>query len=255
MKKALAAVSVLGLIGASGFVAWSVFSRPDDAVPTAAAQSFDLNSTPSAASARAAAPSEELRDAVAAPVSPRPIRYEGMAAVPPAPAAIAIKPAERSIVTPKIETATRRNRFFSALLSAPARFLASRTAVRSPGALRAFLADKRGVDAFMDSTVVRVVLASPATAKSVLGRPDMVRAFLVSPALQDPGAVRALLSSRMVAKMLDCPGVQEALADPAVIRGIVSDPETVRWIGENPQVLTAFASAAPALTQSLAARR
>lgn len=255
-KNALAAVSVFGLLGASGFVAWSVLSRPDDAPLTSeAAQSFDLKSAPPSAPRAAPPPvSEEMRDAVAAPVSPRPIPYAGMAVLRSAPPPAA-KPAERSIVTPKLEEGTRRHRLFAALLRAPAHFLASRSAAGSPRALRAFLADKNGVDAFMNSTIVRVVLASPAVAKSVLGRPALVRAFLSSPAMQDPDAVRALLSSRMVAKMLDCPGVQEALADPAVIQGIVAEPETLRWLGENPGALNALASAAPALAQSLGAAR
>lgn len=244
--------SVCGLLGASSFVAWSVLSRPDDAaLSSEAARPFDLQSAPPRAAAPA--PVEELRDAVAAPASPRPILYEGLAAARSAPAPTAVEAAERSIVTPALEAGVRRSRFFAALMSAPAKFLASRSALKSPRALRDFLADKSGVDAYMNSAVVRVALASPVVAKSILGRPALVRAFLESPAMRNPDSVRALLSSRMVVKMMDCPGVQEALADPAVIRSLAADPETLRWLGENPRALDALVSAAPALARSLGA--
>lgn len=252
MRNALAVVSVCGLLGASGFVAWSVLSRSSDGILSPeTARSFDLKTVPPPPRAPASAPSEDLRDAVA---SPRPILYDGLAAAQAVPAAV-VKPPESNYVSPKLETQARRSRLFAAVLSAPAKLLASRSVLGSPRALKAFLDDPRAVDAYLNSTVVRAVLASPAVASAVLGRPALVQAFLSSPAMRDPGAVRALLSSRMVAKMLDCPGVQGALADPAVIRSFVGDPQALKWIDENPQAASALAAAAPALAKSLGAAR
>lgn len=250
MKNSLAALSVIGLLGASGFVAWSVLSSPDATTLTSEqAGSFDFKEGPAPAPA-APRPAEELRDAVASPASPRPIPLESMAS-----SARPVEAAPRALVptflTPKLEAGVRHGRIFAALLRAPARFLLSSSALKSPRALRAFLDDKKGVEAYMSSAVVRVVLNSPAAAKSLLGSPFLVRAFLASPAMSDPAAVRELLGSRMLVKMLDCPGVQEALADPAVIRSMVADPATVAWLGENPAALKAIASAAPALANSL----
>jgi hypothetical protein len=249
VKRVLGVVSVVGLVGASSFVTWSVLARPDDAALTSEqAHAFDFMEAPrSAPAVPAPAAAEDLRDAVAAPVSPRPIPLESMAVA----AATQPEPAARRLVTPELETAARRSKFFTALLSAPVRFLAAGTALKSPRALRGFLADKDGVEAYMNSALVRVVLNSPAAAKSVLGSPILVRAFLATPALRDPAAVRELLGSRMLVKMLDCPGVQEALADPAVIRNMVADPATLEWLAENPAALKAVASAAPALGRSL----
>ncbi|MDE2142848.1 MAG: hypothetical protein KGJ84_10585 [Elusimicrobia bacterium] len=254
MKNSLAAVSVIGLLGASGLVAWSVLSRPDATLITSEqANSFDLKIvSPQERPMAAHVPVEEMRDAVASPVSPRPIAMDGMlvpaaAPVPPS------KPAFRSFLTPRLESGVLKSRFFAAMLGAPARFLAGSGPLKSPRAFRAFLDDKGAVDGYLNSTVVRVVLNSPAAAKAVLESPSLVKAFLGSPALRDPGVVRALVTSPMVLKMLDCPGVQEALADPAVIRSMTADPETLRWLGENPDAVRAMGSIAPALAGSLRA--
>lgn len=250
MRNALAVVSVAGLLGASGFVAWSAFSRPDD-VATRSAGAFDLQEAPMAASRPAAA--EELRDAVAAPASPRPIAAAGMALATPMPGVPreTVKP----FLTPALEAYVRKSKLLLALQRAPARVLVSGSAMRSPAALKAFLGDKAAVNSYLDSTLVRVALNSPTVAKALIGNSALVRAFLGSPAMRDPRAVKALLGSRMLVKMLDCPGVQEALADPAVIRSIASDPGTLEWLARNPHALDAIASAAPSLASSLAAAR
>jgi hypothetical protein len=230
-------------------VAWTALSRPQDVyLASESAKSFDFKAAPLSAARPGAAPSGGGTPAAA---SPPPIRYEGMARAEPA--RPPSRKSEGTFATPLIVAQTRRNRLFSDLLRAPARFLAAHSALRSPGELRAFLADKRGVDAFLNATVVRAVLASPALAGTVLGSPSVARAFLASPAMRDPGTVRALLSSRMAVKMLDCPGVQAALADPAVTRGIVSDPETARWLAANPQALILLGEQAPALARSMGA--
>ena len=253
MKNALAALSVAGLLGASGFVAWSVLSRPDGVDPESAS-AFDLKETsaPERLVARVARPAgEELKDAVAAPSSPRPISIEGMAVTGAAPVAERLAP--RPFLTPALEAGARKSRFLTALLRAPARFLIAATPLKSARAFGAFLGDKAAVNAYLDSSLVRAALNSPAVAKSILGSPELVHAFLGSAAMRDPGTIKALLGSRMLVKMLDCPGVQEALADPAVIRSIATDPGTLQWIVRNPQALKAIASAAPGLGNSLGA--
>lgn len=252
MKNALVAMSVAGLLGASGFVAWTVFSRPDDAVSGAAA-AFDFKEAPPPSSRPLSAGSEQLKDAVADAASPRPISVAEMARE--APPRVDRRPPVRPFLTPELESGVRKSKILNALLRAPARFLVAGSAMKSPRALNAFLGDKAAVDAYMNSTLVRVALNSPAVAKALIGNAALVRAFLGSPALRDPGTVKALVGSRMLAKMLDCPGVQGALADPAVIRSLASDPVTIEWIGRNPQSLNAIATAAPALAGSLSASR
>lgn len=246
-RRSLIALVAAVLLGAFGFAAWSAFSG-DDTITYERGGSFDLAFAPAASAPR---PPEDLRDAVASRPSPRPIPLTEMApAVSPA---APPQPAVRPFLTPRLERAARASRAFVALLRAPARLFAasSGSALGSPRALRAFLADKAAVERYMDSALVRVVLNSPAAAKAVIGSPAVVRAFLSSPALRDPATVRALLSSRMVVKMLDCPGVQEALSDPKVIRGLATDPETVEFLGRNPEALNAIAGAAPDLTRAL----
>jgi hypothetical protein len=242
MKRPLAVLSVLCLLGAAGLVAWASFSRPTDLyLATDSARAFDLKTAP--ADARAA-PAPEVHDAVAAPASPRPIPAAGMEKASRG----APGPSPRSA---KAEVRARRDGMFAALLRAPARFLASRTVLGRPSDLRAFLSDRRAVDSFMNGAVVRAVLARPAFAKTVLGRPALVRAFLESAAMRDPAAVRVLLSSRMVAKMLDCPGVQAALADPGVAGSMTADPATARWLAENPAAMTVLGASAPALAAAV----
>lgn len=260
MKRALVAVGVAGLLSASGFVAWSVFSGPraTDITPDVA-KSFDLSESalPARPAAPAFAPTEEvLRDSVAAHASPRPIVLDAMSrpGVAPAVSAAAAAPARTrsSWLTPRLEKAARASRAFVGLLGSPARAIASGSVLRSPRDLRRFLSDRRAVEGYLDSGLVRAVLASPTLAKALIGNPAVVRAVLGSAAMQDPATVRLLLGSRMMAKILDCRGVQEALGDPAVVRRVADDPETGRWIAANPSAVTALASAAPALANALA---
>lgn len=260
MRNALAAVSVLGLAGLAGLVGWSTLTRPaGDFVTGDAAKGFNLDApAPASPAPRPAAAPDDLRDAVAAPasslpgsLSPRPIAYEGMAvAGRPAPAAAPAGPVVP--VTPKAEAWARKNKWWTALLAKPAALLARGSSLGNARDMRAFLADPRKVDAYLNSTLTRVVLNSPTAAKALLGNPAVVRAALASPALQDPQALRELLASPMLRKMLDCPGVQEALADEGVMRRMWTDPQTVAWIASHPQALSTIAAAAPALAEGFA---
>ncbi len=243
MKKVLAVVTIAAPLASVAFVAWTLASHTDDTSTTVAAGgSFDLDVGPARA--------DRLRDSVASPASPKPIALAEMtAATSPAPSAAAA-PAVRPFLTPTLENAARTSRLFARLLEAPSRLMGSGTALRSPRDLRVFLSDKAAVESYLDSTMVRVVLNSPVVAKALLGSPAVVRAFLSTPALQDPAAVQALLSSRMLVKILDCPGIQEALSDPAVVRGMAG-PETAEFLARNPGAVQALAAAAPGLTRAL----
>lgn len=251
MRSALPAVSLIGLLGAGAGVGWSVWSRPADVYMTAeTVDAFNLDAAPATP-----AMGEGLRDAVAAVSTPasslmKPISDKEM--VFGATTAEAVKP--RSTVSPKAEVWAKKHALLTGLLAGPAQFLAARSAMGSPQALRAFLSDPKRVDGYMNSPLVRVTINSPTVAKAVLGNPAVVRAFLAAPAMSDPRAVRALMESPMLRKFLDCPGIQAALSDPGVIQRMITDPQTLRWIGEHPRALAAIGEAAPALSRALGAR-
>lgn len=258
VRSILPIVSIVGLIGAGGAVTWSVFARPSDSFMTAeTAGAFNLQSGPAPVRASAPlAPGETLRDSVAAAAPPasslmKPIADANMV-VGAAPKDAA--PKRYTVVTPKAEAWARKHKFLAGLLAKPAKYLMSRSAVGSARGLREFLASPKKVDAYMNSPLVRITLNSPTVAKAILGNPAVIRAFLASPALRDPQAVRALLGSPMVRKMLDCPAIQEALGDPAVMTKMVADPQTISWIAANPQALLAIADAVPALGDALTAK-
>ncbi len=256
MKSFLPIVSVLGLLGAGGAVTWSVMTRPDDSsVTREVADAFNLQTGPAPSRASAAlASGETLRDAVAPPVLSsltRPLATAGMDVGGPV-----RKPPEaapRAVITPKAEAWAKQHKFLRALIAKPAAFLIGRSALGSASGLRSFLGNPKKVDAYMNSALVRVTLNSPTLAKALLGDTMVVGAFLATPALRDPQALRALLSSPMLRKMLDCPAIQEALGDPAVMETIIADPQTVSWIAAHPQALLVLAEAAPALGDALTA--
>ena len=258
VRSLLPVVSILGLLGAGGAVTWSVMSRPDDAFLTQeTARAFNLQTGPAPvrAPARLAA-GETLRDAVAAAPPPasslmKPIADAGMY-VASAPKGAADK--RHTTITPKAERWARKHKFLAALIARPAKFMMSRSALGSGRDLRSFLASPKKVDTYMNSTLVRVTLNSPTVAKALLGNPAVIRAFLSSPAMRDPRAARALLGSPMVRKMLDCPAIQEALGDPAVMKRMIADPQTIEWIAAHPDALLAIASAVPALGDALTAK-
>lgn len=263
------AVSLAGLLGAGGFVAWTVYSRPVDVFVTGdAARGFNLQDAPAPSSPTSFASGESLRDAVAsAPPAPSsltaPIATEGMAygaankltvsqsasgGSAPAPG----RP--MTVISAKAERWARTNKLMAALVTKPAAFLMSRSAMGSARSMKAFLADPKKVDGYMNSSLVRIALNSPTFAKSVLGNPALIRAFLSSPAMKDPQVVRSLIGSPMLKKMLDCPAIQEALGDPAVMQKMIADPQTVMFVASHPEVLMAIADAAPALGDAFSAK-
>lgn len=258
MRKVLPVVSVLGLLGAGGAVTWSVVSRPSDTFMTEeTAGAFNMQTGPAPARPSSPlAPGETLRDAVAAAPPPasslmKPIADPGMV-VGAAPQGG--MQSRRAAVTPKAVAWARKHAFLAGLIAKPAKFLVSRSAMRSPRDLRAFLSDPRKVDAYMNSSLVRVAINSPAVAKALLGNPAVIRAFLAAPAMRDPRAVRALVGSPMLRKMLDCPAIQEAIGDPVVMRRMFADPETIRWLAAHPDAMTAITAAVPAFGGAFGAK-
>jgi hypothetical protein len=252
-------ISVIGLLGAGGAVTWSVMSRPDDAYIThEVANSFNLQTGPAPVRAPVAlAPGETLRDAVAA-APPAPSSLTRLIATPGmAVGGLAKDAADKqyTVITPRAEAWAKKHRFLTGLIAKPASFLMGRSSLGSARDLRAFLADPKKVDAYMNSTLVRVTINSPTVAKALLGNPAVIRAFLAMPAMRDPQAVRALLGSPMLRKMLDCPAIQEALGDPEVMNKMIADPKTIQWIASHPDALMAIASAAPALGDAFGAKR
>lgn len=259
MRSFLPVVSVIGLLGAGGAVTWSVLSRPSDTfMTTDAAAAFNLQTGPAPVrSAPPLAPGETLRDAVASAPPPASSLMKPIADANMVVGAAPKGGMERryTVITPKAEAWAKKHRFLAAMVARPAKFLMTRSSLGSPRDLRRFLADPKKVDAYMNSALVRITLNSPAVAKAILGNPAVVRAFLASPAMRDPAAVRALLGSPMVRKMLDCPAIQEALGDPAVMRRMIADPQTIKWLASHPDAMMAIAGAAPALGDAFSAKK
>ncbi|MBI2362411.1 MAG: hypothetical protein HYV15_03390 [Elusimicrobia bacterium] len=183
-----------------------------------------------------------MRDALTA--SPMPIGPAGykMSPTPQAdPAVRTLPPGERKVP---------RDSVLARMLAAPAGFLMRRTVLKSAKDLRGFLSDKKAVDSYLDSAPVRLAMRHPSVAKSLLTNGALVRAFLATPAMADPATVRRLVKSPLMKKLLDCPGIQGALADPAVMTRLGADPKTLEFVTTHPQVLGAVSAAAPALAEA-----
>lgn len=251
VRSLLPAISVLGLLGAGGAVTWSVMSLQDNSYIThEVVNSFNLQTGPAPTRAPVAlSPGETLRDATAA-VPPAPSSLTKLIAPPGLAVDGLSKNAadkQHTVITPRAEAWAKNHEFLAGLIAKPASFLMSRSSLGSVRDLRAFLADPQKVDAYMNSTLVRVTINSPAVAKVLLGNPAVIHAFLATPAMRDPQAVRALLGSPMLRKMLDCPAIQKALGEPEVMNKMIADPKTISWIVAHPDALMAIASAVPAM--------
>lgn len=240
-----AVVAIVGLVASAVFVTWSALRRDTDAYLTKEANTaFDLQEM----APRAPAPPVESAPPAAVPSSlVAPIPFEDLAGAAPA------KPMSKPppVVTAKAVRWARTHKVLASFLKAPARYLTARSSnLASPKALKAFLADPKRVNAYLDSPLVRVALNSPVVTKALLNDPGVVKAFLGSPAMQDESAVKALLTSKLFHKVMDCPGPQGALEDPTAIMRLVTNPATLGWLRENPQALSAIAKAAPALASA-----
>lgn len=236
-------MSAVSLAAVTGIVAWSTLTRPiDPRMMDVEVQASDFP-TPAPAPNFPAASADSMRDAMA---SPQPIPIAGYSMTPqqrPATAPEASVPK----VPPGVELKAKSDPVMTAMLGAPARFLLRRTTLGDVKGFKRFLASPKAVDAYLNSSLVRAALKSPAVTKTVLANGALVRAFLDTPAMQDPVALAALLRSPMFKKMADCPGIQEALADPRVMVRLAADPATLDYLAEHPQAADALAKAFPAL--------
>ncbi|TBR18069.1 hypothetical protein EPO15_15550 [bacterium] len=239
------AMSAVSLAAVTGVVAWSMLTRPiDPRMVDVAVEASDFPS-PAPAPNFPSASADSMRDAMA---SPQPIPIAGYSMTPQRPPTAPEAAVPK--VPPGIEVKARANPVFAAMLAAPARFVLRKTTLGDAKAFKRFLASPKAVDAYLDSGLVRAALRSPAVTKTILANGGLVRAFLGSPAMQDPVALAALLKSPMFKKVVDCPGVQGALAEPSVMVRLVSDPATVDYLSEHPQAAQALAQAFPALAQA-----
>lgn len=247
--------AVIVLAGLGGVIAGLRSERRDIRPAAHAPAAFDLPEVSAQAEAsiarEALAPSPSLAAPQPAAPAPsmavlRPIPLEGMAGAKSAPRPGG--PGKVPVVTAKAVRWVRTHKVFAAFLKTPARYLAGKGGrMRSPGAFQDFLADKKQVDAFLDSPMVRVALNSPVISRALLGDPDVAKAFLGSPAMQDPAAVKALMSSRLLQKVLDCPGPQGAIEDGRTLPGILTNPAVIGWMKDNPSAIKTLAQAVPAL--------
>ena len=247
---AFAVAAVIGLVSLAVFVTWTVLRRDTDTYLTKETNnSFDLQEVAPRAPVAPTIPTAPPQAVPSSLVAPIP--FEDLAGAAPAKPAASRPP----VVTAKAVRWARTHKVFVAFLKAPARYLTARSSnLASPKALKSFLADPKRVNAYLDSALVRVALNSPVVTKALLGDPGVVKAFMGSPAMQDESAVRALLTSQLFHKVMDCPGPQGALEDPSAIMKLVTNPATLRWLGENPQALSAISKAAPALASAAAPR-
>ncbi|MBI3296553.1 MAG: hypothetical protein HYZ75_00195 [Elusimicrobia bacterium] len=195
---------------------------------------------------------------LAAPVLREPMR-DSMASLGPSMmpipnAARDIPPARRAAVAMPVPAGVRlrpRPISLAGLLEQPSAFLMGRTVLTDGPRLRRFLADRRRVDSYLDFPLVRAVLKYPAAAKVILGNGALVRAFLDTPAMRDPAAVRELLGSALFRKLAACPGIHGALADAAVTARLSSDPRAVAFLTRHPQAALALGRGFPAMAKAL----
>jgi hypothetical protein len=240
-------MSVVSLAAVTGVVGWSMMTRPVD--PRMVDVEVHASDFPSQAPAPSfpSAAADSMRDAMA---SPQPIPIAGYSMTPQQRPAT-VPEASVPKVPPGVELKAKSDPAMTAMLGAPARFLMRRTTLGDARGFKRFLASPKAVDGYLNSPLVRAALKSPAVTKTVLGNGALVRAFLDTPAMQDPVALAALLRSPMFKKVVDCPGVRDALADPAVLVRLVSDPATVGYLSEHPQAAEALGKAFPALAAAV----
>ncbi|MDX6770770.1 MAG: hypothetical protein SF051_14640 [Elusimicrobiota bacterium] len=259
-KSGVAGVVAVGVAAvAAAFAVGYLSSRQHPSYRASEARSaFDAPALSPQAEASVAAEAVAPQPALDAALPPVPAASSLVAPLPLDRASSGRKPAPTAagkvpVVTAKAVKWARTHRVFAAFLKAPARMLAGKGArLASPGALKTFLADREQVEAYLDSPLVRIALNSPVVSKALLSDPKVATAFLGSPAMRDPEAVKALMTSSLFRKIMDCPGPQGALEDPSTLTSLVSNPATLRWLGENPDAMSGIAAAAPALAQAYA---
>jgi hypothetical protein len=211
--------------------------RPKFTAPIDASAPSSLPALPSAAPAAsplpvyvpapvdAAAPAAARASAAASAPA-----YAGRAAAPAAPALAGSGDAAA-------QAAARSDGRLTSLLAAPASYLALRTHLGSADRLRGFLGNRARTERYAGHPVVKAVLSSPTLIRALL-RPAVVRAFVGSPAMQDPRAVSALLDSPLARTITSAPGVKQAIRDdPRLVLTLTNDPPVDAWVRKNPRAL------------------
>lgn len=245
----LAVGAVIGSVcGIAGYLVQTARNEAAEATPPALADAgyfaaspsgFDMKDPGAHVPAALTAPPRETPRSMPT-FQPVPGMSPLPAKVPAAPAPA--KPARSSAGTVASPTTiVQKDGRFVALLSSPASFLTQKTFLGSASRLRVFLGDAARSRRYVEHPIVAGVLASPALVK-LLAKPAVVRAFVTSPAMQDPAAVQALASSPLAKAVLNSPGVVENVrTDPQFMKRIVDEPQTADWLARHPSAGMVFA--------------
>lgn len=221
-----AALSVLGLGAAAGFIVETMNQREREFLQSERIAKFDIKNED------LPAPAETAPAPAPAPVS----RLYGNAgqAVSAAPSArVSVRPAPMSSSPRTLSAgAVQNDGRFKGLLSSPAAFLAKKTHLGKPEKFAAWLSDSRRVDRYLAHPLVRGVVDSPLLTRMIV-RPAVVSAFLQSPAMSDPRALAALSKSGLVQKLAEYPGVQALLDDPQFVQGVLMNPQTTAYLARH----------------------
>lgn len=126
------------------------------------------------------------------------------------------------------------------LVADPLSFMAQKTWLGKPAGFQKFAADPQRVNRYVSNPIVKNVLDSPILMKKLLSNEAVVRAFLSSPAMRDPAALKALSSSPLIKRLAESKGVQAVLADPVLIQRVLMSPQTMTWMTSDPQAARLF---------------
>jgi hypothetical protein len=232
----IAGFAALAIFG--GFYVGFTGPAESPTVEERSASGFSLDSGPARSEAASAEP---LRDAVAAvPAAPP------AAAFRPAPAPKASEPAIGS------ESWVKAQAMFIALMAKPVDFIVKKTLLATGAGFAKFAKDPVRVNRYLRHPLIRGVINSPTLLRALLTQQAVVDGFLRSPAMQDPRAIAALAKSPLLKRISEDPGIQKVLAQPGVVTGVVSNPNTLGWLMSHPEGMAAFMRLSPAAGAALA---
>lgn len=162
-----------------------------------------------------------LRDAMAMPRAPAALAPAR--AVPPR-SPMAAGPAASG--DPKISADSMK-----ALLTQPMTYITQKTWLGKPAGFQKFISDPKRVKRYIDNPIVKSVIDSPAMTRVFVSNSMLVSAFLASPAMRDPAAMKALASSPLLRELAQHKGVQAALADPAIMQKLLmTNPQAAQLL-------------------------
>ncbi len=158
----------------------------------------------------------------------------------PAPAAIAATTkapaaAEPALGNPPPAKGKARDAWdWANLWNSPSQYLVRRTWLGSPESLSNHLSDPAAVDHYLSRPLVRATLESPTFVRLLAGNRALAKAFIESPAMQDPKLVKELLTSPLMRSIMASPGVQAFIQDPTGLAQALGSPELANWVRNNP---------------------